>query len=167
MQPRRSPAHALVQNGSPCRQRVAEMNIAGQCHCGNIAFVYVVADETNGIPARSCQCSFCRKHGNVWTGHPAGALRITIANRARVTRYAFGTNTADFHVCAVCGVTPLVTSRIDGRDYAVVNVNTFESIDPSMLRHSPVSFEDETTADRLTRRARHWIPDVVFEQPAG
>jgi len=59
---------------------------------------------------------------------------------------------------------PVVTSRIDGRLYAVVNVNTFDGVDPSLLRQSPSNLEGETEADRLARRARNWIGDVAFEE---
>ena len=84
---------------------------------------------------------------------------------ARVTRYSFGTGTAEFHVCMQCGVVPVVTSRIDGRVYAVVNVNTFEGIDPGLLRPSAADFSGESSASRLARRQRHWIADVEWHAP--
>ena len=31
-------------------------------------------------------------------------------------------------MCTACGVVPVVTSRIDGRLYAVVSVNAFENV---------------------------------------
>ncbi|MGQ0543763.1 MAG: hypothetical protein ACT4P3_00305 [Betaproteobacteria bacterium] len=73
-----------------------------------------------------------------------------------------GTQTADFHVCARCGAVPLVTSDIDSRLYAVVNVNTFEGIDPASLPRAPVSFDGEDEAARLARRKQRWIPDVTI-----
>ena len=57
---------------------------------------------------------------------------------------------------------PVVTSRVGGRLYAVVNVHTMEGVDPALLRHSPVSFDAEDEATRLARRARGWIPSVEF-----
>lgn len=79
-----------------------------------------------------------------------------------VSRYAFGTGTAEFHVCARCGIVPVVTSRIDGRLYAVVSVNAFEGVDAALLHRAPASFDREDEAARLARRARHWIPEVRF-----
>ena len=79
-----------------------------------------------------------------------------------MSHYAFGTKTADFHVCAHCGIVPLVTCRIDGRLYAVVSVNAFEGIDPALLRRSPARFEAENEERRLARRKRGWIPEVEF-----
>jgi hypothetical protein len=91
---------------------------------------------------------------------------VRIADPALVHRYAFGTKTADFHVCTVCGVVPVVTSRLDGRDYAVVSVNAFDGVDPALLQRAPVSFDGEGEGDRLARRQRNWIADVRFETPA-
>ncbi len=34
-----------------------------------------------------------------------------------------------------CGVVPVVISQINGRDYAVVNVNTFEDVDSALLKY--------------------------------
>jgi len=132
--------------------------IRGACHCGNIAFeLDWPGDE---IAARACDCSFCMKHGGVWTSNPKAALRLTIAEPSAVSRYSFGTRTADFHVCGRCGIVPVVTSRIDGRDYAVVSVNAFDGVDPSRLSRAPVSFDGEDEAGRLARRKRNWISDV-------
>ena len=60
-----------------------------------------------------------------------------------VARYAFGTETASFLVCARCGVAPLVTSPIEGANYAVVNVNSFDNLDRARMRAQPASFEGE------------------------
>ena len=53
------------------------MLIHGSCHCGNIAFDLVWEPAPAEIPARACTCSFCRKHGGVWTSNPRGSLRVT------------------------------------------------------------------------------------------
>jgi hypothetical protein len=138
------------------------MLIHGSCHCGNISFQLDWQPEPGEIPARACSCAFCRKHGGVWTSCPSGSLVIEIGTPSRVNRYAFGTQTADFHVCAACGAVPVVTSDIGGRTYAVVNVNTFEGVDASLLRHAAANFDGEDEARRLARRARSWIPNVRF-----
>ena len=138
------------------------MQIAGQCHCGNIAFVLDWSPAPLAIPARACACTFCTRHGGVWTAYPGGALRVSVQAPSDMARYAFGTRTAGFHVCRRCGVVPLVTSRIDERLYAVVNVNTFEGVDPSLLQRMPATFDDESEAVRLARRKRNWIADVDF-----
>ncbi len=141
------------------------MLIRGKCHCGNISFELTWEPDPAEIVTRACTCSFCLKHGGVWTSNPAGSLRIAIEDAARVSKYTFGTRTAEFHTCARCGIVPVVTSRIDGRLYAVVSVNAFEGVDPALLRRAPVSFDGEGTDSRLARRKRSWIADVEFVGP--
>lgn len=138
------------------------MLIRGSCHCRNITFSLRWDPDPTAIPARACTCSFCTKHGGVWTSNPDGSLRVLIQTPALVSKYAFGTRTATFHICSKCGVVPVVTSTIGNHLYAVVSVNAFEGVEPSLLRRSPVSFEGEEQADRLARRARNWIADVEF-----
>lgn len=141
------------------------MLISGSCHCGNIAFALDWTPDPAEIPARACTCAFCRRHGGVWTSCRGASLRVRVRDRSRVSDYAFGTETAAFHVCAGCGIVPVVTSRIGGRLFAVVNVNTFDNVEPSLLRHMPSSVEGETETDRLARRERNWIADVAFVSP--
>ena len=138
------------------------MLIRGKCHCGNIAFSLTWEPDPREIPARACGCSFCTKHGGVWTSNPGGALKVRVEDPSRVSRYAFGTRTADFHVCTRCGIVPVVTSSIEGRLYAVVSVNALEDVEASILRREPASFDGEAEDSRLARRKRNWIAEVEF-----
>ena len=90
------------------------MLINGKCHCGNIAFSLTWDPDPAEIQARVCDCTFCQKHGGVWTSNPEGALEVRIQDRSRVSNYSFATGTGEFYICARCGVVPLVTSTIDG-----------------------------------------------------
>jgi hypothetical protein len=136
------------------------MLINGKCHCGNIAFELGWEGDPPEIPARACDCSFCVKHGGVWTSSPKSALSVVVHDATLLSKYSFGTRTAEFYVCARCGVVPVTTSELDNRPHAVVNVNTFENVDPSWIQPAPATFEGEELADRLTRRKRNWIADV-------
>jgi hypothetical protein len=138
------------------------MLIRGRCHCGNIEFSLRWEPGPSRIPARACDCSFCTRHGGVWTSHPDASLRIALHDPARVSRYAFGTRTADFLVCAHCGVVPVAVSRIEGRRYAVVNVNTFVGIEPSLLQRVSSHLGEESRDARLDRRSKNWIADVEY-----
>jgi len=138
------------------------MRIHGSCHCGNLAFVVTWEPDPSGIPARACTCSFCTKHGGVWTSNPNASLAVQVKDPSLVSKYAFGTHTAEFHVCTRCGIVPVVTSRIDDRLYAVVSVNAFEGVDPSLLRRGLANFDGEGEESRLGRRKKNWIPDVQF-----
>jgi hypothetical protein len=138
------------------------MLIQGSCHCGNIAFEFTLEAEPKEIPARACDCTFCTKHGGLWTSNPAGSLKVTVRDPALVSKYAFGTNTALFHICKRCGVVPVVTSEIESHLYAVVSVNAFNGVDPALIQRKPISFEGEMVESRLARRTRNWIGKVEF-----
>jgi len=114
------------------------------------------------LAVRACGCSFCTKHGGVYTSHPDARLETRIADAAFVNKYAFGTQTAEFYVCTRCGVVPFVTSVIEGDVFAVVNVNTFENVDASELDASPADFDGESVEGRLERRKRNWISAVIL-----
>ena len=143
------------------------MLIHGKCHRGNISFSLTWEPDPVEIPARACSCSFCVKHGGVWTSNTGGALEVTVKDSSLVSRYAFGTRTAEFHICARCGIVPVVTSRIDDHLYAVVSVNAFEGVDASRLRRSPASFDGEGNDTRLARRKRNWIAAVRYVEGGG
>lgn len=138
------------------------MLLHGQCHCGNIAYTLDWKAEPTEIPARACDCSFCTKHGAVWTSNPDGDLHVTIRNAELLHRYRFGTGTADFHVCRECGGVPLVTCTVDEQVYAVVNVNTFDNVDSALLQHRSASFSEEEVSSKLARRQANWIAQVSF-----
>jgi hypothetical protein len=141
------------------------MLIEGRCHCGNVALELSWPSHRPEIPARACSCSFCTKHGGLWTSDPSAILTVTIKDPSKVSKYAFGTGTATFHVCSRCGTVPFVTSEITGHVYAVVNVNALEHVDPTAIRRASANFDGENIEDRLARRTRNWIADVRFTIP--
>jgi hypothetical protein len=89
---------------------------------------------------------------------------VNVAEPSSVSKYAFGTKTATFHICSKCGVVPVVTSEIEGRLYAVVSVHAFEGVDPSLLRLASATFEGESEPARLARRTRNWIGNVEYSE---
>ena len=136
------------------------MQIEGSCHCGNISYRLDWPGDRTGIAVRACGCTFCTRHGGAWTSHRDAELVATVRDESAVSEYRFGTETADFCVCARCGVVPFVVSMIENHQYAVVNVNTFEGIDPASLIRTATNFDGEDTGSRLERRKRNWIPRV-------
>lgn len=139
------------------------MRIEGKCHCGNITYVFHWPGDASEIPVRSCGCTFCIKHGGTYTSHREAKLTAAIHDKESVSKYRFGTGTADFFVCSRCGAVPFVTSEIQGQVHAVVNVNTFEDVDRAIFRQSMTDFDGEDTESRLDRRRRTWIPNVSIE----
>ncbi len=135
--------------------------IIGSCHCRNIRYIMHWPSSAPVIAVRECGCTFCRKHGGAWTSHRDAELSIEVRDRAKVAAYRFGTATADFCVCATCGVTPFVLSEIDDVVYAVVNVNTFDDAKDFTFTSSSTDFDGEDAESRLERRRRNWIPAVT------
>lgn len=138
------------------------MLIHGKCHCGNISFSLTWEPDPAEIPVRICTCSFCTKHGGAWTSNPSSTLEVVVKDPSLVSKYAFGTRTAEFHTCARCGIVPVVTSRIDDHLYAVVNVNAFDNVDQSLFRRAAASFDGEGKESRHSRRKRNWIANVEY-----
>jgi hypothetical protein len=138
------------------------MLIQGKCHCGNVSFALTWEPDPVEIQARACGCSFCTKHGAEWTSNPSAALKVIVKDTSLVSKYAFGTGAAEFHTCAHCGIVALVTSRIDGTLYAVVNVNSFEGVDRSLIRRLPMTFDGEEKDARRARWKRNWVANVEF-----
>ena len=89
---------------------------------------------------------------------------MNIAEPAHISKYAFGTRTATFHICTRCGVVPVVTSEIDGRLYAVVSIHALEGVDPGLLRVASATFDGESEQARLARRTRNWIGNVEYTE---
>jgi len=141
------------------------MQITGDCHCGNIGFELDWPGTPGVIGARECGCSFCRKHGAIWTSSPEARLIVRIREPSRQSLYRFGTGTADFHVCRDCGGVPLASCLIDARRHAVVNVNCFHDIAPARIEVAAADFDAEDLDGRLRRRQRNWIGDVQLPEP--
>ena len=133
---------------------------AGRCHCGNISFRYSAPVDPRQAPLRACQCSFCTRHGARYTAHPQGTLAAEVEDPAAVSRYRFGTGTADFHICRRCGGMPFATCEMGGRLYAVVNVNCFEDFDAAGATVDSVDYDDESEGTRLERRRERWVANV-------
>lgn len=138
--------------------------IRGGCHCGNIGFELQWPESQTEIGIRKCGCTFCQKHGGAWTSHPDARLAAGIGDPSQVSKYRFGTGTADFYVCSTCGVTPFVLSEIDDRLYAVVSVNAFGDVGGFSFSETSTDFEGEDTGSRLDRRKRNWISRVRIDR---
>ena len=136
--------------------------LEGACHCGAIGVTLEVEDET-ALSPRHCGCGFCRKHGSLYVSASSARLAVTLAEPDRVSRYAFGHETATFLVCSRCGVVAAAVSEIDGRLYSVLNANVLSpplAIDRGTV---PVAdYEAEDVPERLGRRRQRWIANVTI-----
>lgn len=143
--------------------------IRGGCHCHALSYELqwpapVSRDEKLTLPGRRCSCSFCTRIDGVWTSHPQAHLIITENPDHPAIRYRFGTGTADFLFCSVCGIMPLVTCENEGQVFAVVNIHTIdeEDLERIALEVSETCFDAESTGDRLARRKQRWISSVSW-----
>ncbi len=136
--------------------------LQGACHCGAIE-VTIEVEEGTALSPRHCGCSFCQKHGSLYVSASSARLTIMLAQPERVSRYAFGHETATFLVCARCGVMTAAVSEIEGRLHAVLNANMLSP--PLDIERGTVpvaDYEAEDVPQRLERRSQRWIGNVTI-----
>ena len=98
----------------------------GNCHCGAVGFEYRTEKPVGEWFVRSCECSFCRKHGAIYTSDPAGSTRFVHKDVSALSRYRFGHKTADFVFCGRCG-SPLYSRRDSMPDVVRLRLGTLDS----------------------------------------
>ena len=134
------------------------MKHEGGCHCGNLRYALDTKLALAALPLRACQCSFCRHHGARSTSDPAGRIRFTAGDRAQVTRYRFGLRTADFLICARCGIYVGATMRDGGAQVAIINANTLDEAAQLTQDAAPMDYDGEDAMQRGSRRRQRWSP---------
>ena len=140
----------------------------GQCHCGRIAYSLEWPETAGLLPARRCDCTYCRRIDGAWTSHPDAKLLIHVTDESVVSRYRFGTKTADFIFCNGCGITLFAVCELEGSLRAVVNVHTIRTetgrgeVQADRFDWQDSSFEGEELPQRLQRRGERWIGEVMF-----
>jgi len=129
----------------------------GGCHCGNIELTFESNIDPTQIKVRSCQCSFCRKHGARAVSDPSGMLTVRIAEKKCLIKYLFAHRTAEFFICRECGVfVAAVTVGID-EQRAVAQLNAITE-DQQFGHAVAVDFSHESRAERIQRRRDVWMP---------
>src|SRR5262249_40931212 len=121
----------------------AEVILAGQCHCGDVALRFETAVPPECLPVRACGCSFCRKHGARATWDPKGRVEIILRAPGSAVRYRFALRTADFLVCARCGIYVAAVLADGAGSYATVNVNVLDRAAEFRRAGTPVSYDGE------------------------
>lgn len=134
--------------------------LKGSCHCKNIQFEFKTLCDFAGLSVRRCDCTYCTKLGTRYISDPLGELTVNIENTDQVHPYQFGTKTAKFLVCKICGAVPIVLSAIEGRTYGIINVNTLEEAEHFSRHAAVMSYEGESVENRLARRKKNWIGTV-------
>jgi len=134
------------------------MECFGGCHCGNIRRSFSSALDPAELEIRTCQCSFCTRHGSRAAADPNGKLVVSVQDRARLQIYRFGLRTADYLLCRECGVYVAAISG-DGTDArAIVIVNALDDREQLSREPIPVRYDSESREQRLARRCSAWMP---------
>ena len=137
----------------------------GGCHCGNLEFVFEASAPLEALGLRADQCSFCRAHHARNTSDPKGVMSIFVRNAGALIRYRFGLRTADFLICARCGVYIGALMEEGGRSWFTVNVNAFRPPPPDEFPIAPVDYDVEDVPARIARRKQRWTPVIAFAIP--
>lgn len=130
----------------------------GSCHCQALGFTYTTALPAAGWNVRACQCSFCLAHGAAGTTDAEGQLTFHVREPQAVRRYRFGTSTADFVLCAHCGVHLGVQTASSRGPLGVINVRALTPLPADIAAAAVVDFDGESTAQRIARREARWTP---------
>lgn len=138
------------------------MNIRGHCHCGNIEFEMDWTGKASELRGRTCSCSYCRMHGASWTSHPEVSVTARIEDKEQIIVYRFGHQTAEFYVCARCGILPFASCGGEDGRVAVVNINTFKDFKRDEIDFATTNFDGESNPERLARRNKNWSPLCIL-----
>jgi hypothetical protein len=151
-----------VHNGVSSFAMAFRYMYPGSCHCRNIE-IRLESDKTaRELGLRTDTCSFCNKHHARYTSDPQGALQFAIHDADLVTRYRFGTKTADFLICKTCGI--FLVAYMPEAALAVINVNALDARDDFLANELHVAdFDAETVEQRLARRKARWTPVRSFD----
>ena len=104
------------------------MTYEGSCHCGAVRFE-VEAPAT--LECKDCNCSICRKSGNLHLIVPKARFKL-VAGADALSLYTFNTGVAKHYFCRTCGVKPFYIPRSnpDGVD---VNVRCLDPLPENMV----------------------------------
>lgn len=130
----------------------------GGCHCGALKVVYRTAVDPADWPLRHDGCSFCRRHGVVGTSDPAGEVSIEMAPGSKVQRYRFAQRTAEFLICAECGVFVAALTDTAAGARAVINARVLDAVPLDFNAVVHADFDEETPMQRAERRSCNWTP---------
>ena len=135
--------------------------LTGQCHCGGARVRFHLSRPAAAIQVRSCQCSFCRRHGALTASDADGHAEIE-ADKPLV-RYRFGQGGIDILLCGVCGV--YVAAVMDAAPglVATLNVAGLAMAPLDAATPTPMDYDDEDAGVRRARRLVAWTPATLVE----
>ena len=110
--------------------------VTATCHCGAVELRVTLTDGL--ATARRCDCSFCRRRGAPAVSAPLDGVTV-VRGEDHLTRYTWGTHTAQHHFCRVCGVYMYHRRRSNPNEYGV-NMYAIRGVEPR--DHEPLPWAD-------------------------
>jgi hypothetical protein len=134
--------------------------LTGSCHCGAIRVIFYPSKHPGELQVRSCQCSFCVRHGAKTVSDPSGRARFEI-DGAALSYYRFETRTGTSLICSRCGA--YAGGMIDDGDHvwSVVNARGLAISEFRDRVGEPKFYDGETPEQRITRRKSAWTPTEI------
>lgn len=106
------------------------------CHCGAVELRVTLPGGLK--TARRCDCSFCRRRGAAAVSAPLANVGI-VRGAQDLTRYEWGTGTAQHFFCRICGIYTHHRRRSNPDEYGV-NLGAIEGVNPRELE--PIAWVD-------------------------
>ena len=134
--------------------------LTGSCHCGAIRATFYPSRPPEELEVRSCQCSFCIRHGAKTVSDPSGRARFEI-DGAALSWYRFETRTGTSLICARCGA--FAGGIIEDGDHVWSVFNARGLAIPAFRDRvgEPKHYDGETSEQRKARRISMWTPTEI------
>ncbi len=92
------------------------------------------------------------------TSDPDGHVSFAVAKPARLGRYRFGLETADFLICQDCGVYVGALMPDGDQAFAIINVNACDEPQRFLQKSTAMDYGAEDEPSRQARRRAKWTP---------
>ena len=111
------------------------MSFTSTCHCGALS---ATVDESLPTKGMTCNCSICRRQGNVH--HFTSADKVTFVRpEEQVGEYTFNKHVIRHQFCATCGCAPFAEgTTADGRAMVEINLRCVPECDLDNLEITEV-----------------------------
>ncbi len=106
------------------------------CHCGAVELRVTLPGGLK--TARRCDCSFCRRRAAAAVSAPLANVEI-VKGAGDLTRYQWGTGTAQHFFCRVCGIYTHHRRRSNPDEYGL-NLGAIEGVNPREFE--PIAWVD-------------------------
>lgn len=141
--------------------------LTGSCHCGAIRATFYPSKPAEELQVRSCQCSFCIRHGAKTVSDPSGRARFEI-DGAALSWYRFETRTGTSLICSRCGTFAGGIVEDGDNVWAVFNARGLDMAEFRDRTGEPKFYDGETSEERKTRRVSMWTPtEIVWMSADG